>query len=46
LKYVNLSENGNLKEVMNKIYEMLRWAENLKGAKNILIYNLEKYFKE
>lgn len=31
---------------MAKLYDSLRWAENLTAAKNILIYNIEEHFKQ
>ena len=46
LKYVSLSEKGDMREIMVKLYDSLRWAENIPEAKNILIYNIDTHFKE
>lgn len=29
LKYVSLSEKGDMREIMTKLYDSLRWAENI-----------------
>lgn len=44
LKYVSLSEKGDMREIMNTLYDSLRWAENVHSAKNILIYNIDHHF--
>jgi len=46
LYYISLSEKGDLREAMNKLYDLLRWAENISGCKTILISNVEEYFKK
>lgn len=45
LKYVSLSEKGEMREIMAKLYDSLRWAENIPNARNILIYNIDSHFK-
>jgi len=46
LDYCCLSEKADLLEAMNKLYDSLRWAENISGVKHILITNVDVYFGE
>lgn len=46
LDYCCLSEKSDLLEAMNKLYDSLRWGENITNVKNILITNLDIYFDE
>ena len=41
LKYFNLSEQGDYDSAMYHLYSVLRDAENVEGADNILLANLE-----
>lgn len=43
LKRLSLSNNGNLKEAMYRLYYTLRVAENIEGADFILIANLSEF---
>jgi len=45
LKYFSLSEKGVLREAMANLYSTLREAENVEGAKLILILNLSVYYE-
>ena len=45
LKYFSLSEKGDMREAMNSLYSTLRMAENIVGAQQILIVNLNTYYK-
>ncbi len=40
LNYAQMSEGDDLREVMKKLYDLLRWAENVPHAKCILIYDV------
>lgn len=44
MEYISLSAKGDMREVMSKLYDSLRWAENVDQAKNILIYNIDHHF--
>ncbi|KAL4445280.1 hypothetical protein ABPG74_022093 [Tetrahymena malaccensis] len=44
MKYISLSEKGDMREIMTKLYDSLRWAENVDAAKNILIYNIDHHY--
>jgi hypothetical protein len=45
LAYCCLSEKGDLVEAMKKLYDSLRWAENIPDVKHILITNVDVYFE-
>ena len=38
--YIDLSEDGSYLEAINKVYEILRWAETKQDAKIVLIANI------
>lgn len=42
-KYISISDEGNCKEAMNKLYAALRSAENHKKVEKILIFNIDNY---
>jgi len=44
LKYFSLTDDGNLREAMSHLYSILRAAENVSGAQQILILNLSTYY--
>ena len=44
LHYFSLSESGDLREAMSNLYSVLRAAENIEGASQILILNLNTYY--
>lgn len=46
LAYEDLSEKGEILEAMARLYEKLRWAENIEGVEQIFILDLESFFKE
>lgn len=46
LAYFCLSKEADLLEAMNKLYDSLRWAENLANVKHILITNIDVFFHE
>lgn len=46
LGYFCLSETGDLLEAMNKLYEALRWGENVHNVKYILITNIDVLVNE
>lgn len=45
VKHFSLSESGDLREAMANLYSILRAAENVEGAQQILILNLNTYYK-
>jgi len=46
LFYYTLSESGDMREAMGKLYNILRAAENIEGAKSIFILNLTTYYEK
>ena len=44
LQYFSLTDDGNLREAMGQLYSVLRAAENVSGAQQILILNISTYF--
>ena len=40
-----MSDSEDLKQVMNKLYDLLRWSENVEQAKWILISDLNSYYQ-
>jgi len=44
LHYFSLSDDGDLREAMSNLYSVLRAAENIEGATQILILNLNTYY--
>ena len=45
LDYCCLSNKADLVEAMNRLYDSLRWAENVPDVKHILITNVDVYFE-
>jgi len=43
LKYLNLSEKGDMKEAMANLYSLLRDSENTEGAEFVIISSLDGF---
>jgi len=46
LNYCCLSEKADLLEAMNRLYDCLRWGENIENVKHILITNIDVFYEE
>ena len=38
--YISLSDDGDILEAINRVYDVLRWAETNKSAKTVLIADI------
>jgi L-threonylcarbamoyladenylate synthase len=45
LAYYCISDDGLILEAMNRLYDSLRWAENIDGVSRIIITNIEEAFR-
>ena len=40
-----MTQKDDLREIMKKLYDLLRWAENQPNVQAILIYDVKSYYE-